>query len=114
MARWLDSAWGKFRAWQRSTDCPEQLRLNPEQLRAAWTVWDLMRKSERAEGYQADDIHRQTVELAAAMGAELRQGAKVFACWLAQNREKLESQAAQRTIAEKAQVSDKVGAQLIR
>ena len=119
MARWLQVAWGKFRSWQRV--CPEVSRLTPDQLRAAWLVWDGMRQAvvlgqdgqrERTE-LQADEIAARTVELVKAMPAALRRGPSIFSQWLVENRDAL-SRPVVRAVAESAHARDKVSAQLIR
>lgn len=115
MSAWLDKAWGKFRGWQRV--CVAQHRLTRPQLRAAWQVWDLMRKTEAAAqddgSERADRIHAQTVELTKAMPAELRKGPSIFSRWLVENKDEL-SKPVERTIAEASHTTDNVSAQLIR
>lgn len=116
MSSFLDIAWGKFRGWQNV--CAQPQRLTAEQKRAAWQVWDLMRKTEAAaaegdEGW-AERLHAQAVELAGAMPTELRRGASVFSHWLVENREALQQQLVERSVGDAAQTTDTVSAQLIR
>jgi hypothetical protein len=112
--RWLQVAWGKFRSWQRV--CPELSRLTPEQLRAAWQVWDGMRQAGDAvlaDASWAEELAAHTVELVKAMPAELRRGPSVFSHWLVANREVL-SRPVVRAVAEAAHARDSVSAQLTR
>ncbi|HEU02479.1 hypothetical protein LCGC14_0273650 [marine sediment metagenome] len=115
MPGWLDVAWGKFRGAQRA--CHESERLTKPQMRAAWKVWDLMRKTEEAafsgeEGW-ADKLHAQTVELASSMDPDLRTGPRTLALWLVENRDRL-AQSMLRTVGESAHTRDSVSAKLTR
>jgi hypothetical protein len=111
---WLDSAWGKFRCWQRV--CAQPQRLTPDQLRAAWLVWDAMKKSAAAHLGEDDDaterLHQETVALVGGMPVELRKGPSVFSHWLVENREKLSRPPVERTVAEKAHTTDHVSVEL--
>lgn len=115
MTDWLAIAWGKFRGWQRVCAAPQ--RLDRAQLRAAWQVWDLMRKTKQAADQGEDEwaelIHAQTVQLTKEMPAKLRRGPAIFSHWLVENKARL-SRPVERAVAERAHTTDRVSAQLIR
>ena len=110
---WLDAAWGKFKAFQRTLS--EADRLNQDQMRAAWLVWDTMRKADASDSEAwADDLRRLTIDRVMGMNKSQRSGAKVFAAWVKTNREQLQAQATRRVVTDKGQMTDAVSAEIIR
>ena len=106
---WLRASWGKFKCAQRTLPAGQQLTRS--QLSAAWDLWAFLKRETRGDA----------AEFAGSAASYMREregdddaliGCRVFASWLARNRDKLEAGQV-RSVAETAHTTDKVSVQLI-